>query len=126
MSIEENKAIARRLFEDVFNGKNANLLLELVAEDFVDHTTMHGKPLTRDSWYEAAIGLQNAVPDGHNQIEDLIAEGDRVVIRTTFTGTQKEDFAGMKSNNNKITVYSIMILRIRNGKIVERWLLISQ
>jgi steroid delta-isomerase-like uncharacterized protein len=63
-----------------------------------------------------------AFPDGHQVIEDVIAEEDRVVARTTFNGTHKGDMQGIPATGKSVSIPSITIFRLDNGKIAEGWL----
>jgi steroid delta-isomerase-like uncharacterized protein len=67
------------------------------------------------------LDLADAFPDLHITVEDLIAEGDRVVGRVTFRGTHSKDFQGMPATGKQIEMQVIDILRVEDGKIMERW-----
>lgn len=120
MSTEENKALVRVAF-DALNQKNWAAFYELVAPDFVLHdasTTIQGLEAYKQfvSMYYAAF------PDLHFIVEDLIAEGDRVVARYTAQGTQQGDLMGIAPTGKQVTVTNILITRIANDKAVEQWL----
>ena len=88
MSTEENKALARRVLEEMFNAGNLDVADELLAPDYVDHDPtlpedVHGP----EGFKEYVATYRSAFPDLHIQIEDQIAEGDRVATRWTGTGT---------------------------------------
>ena len=120
MSTEENKAIVRR-YQEIYNSNNLDALTEVVAEDFLTPRIMDGMP----PGLEGAKAIQKAtlrgMPDWHTQIEELIAEGDKVVARITMTGTHTGDFFGFPATGKKISFTGIYIARIANGKIVEHW-----
>ena len=86
MSTEENKAIARRAVEAI-NAGDLSLLESLVAADGVDHAVPRDMPPTRDSAIQFLTMFRAAFPDLHYTVEDVIAEGDRVVQRSTARGT---------------------------------------
>ena len=67
------------------------------------------------------MSLRNSLPDLHVSVEDMIAEGDKVVTRSLFRGTHRGDFQRMPASGKQIAVEVIDILRLENGKIVERW-----
>ena len=115
MSEEEGKAVARRWMDDVLNGRNVDLGDELLAPDVVDH--FHpGPPRLFLPFVEGAF------PDFHFATDDLFAgEGDRVVVRFTFTGTHSGDSLGVPATGKKITASGIAIMRVVNGKIAEFW-----
>jgi steroid delta-isomerase-like uncharacterized protein len=116
--LEENKAIVRRLFEETSKG-NWAILDELWARDYVYH--MPGKSLTREESEQFMRDVRTAFPDGRVTIEDMIAEGDKVVTRYTSSGTQKGDFMGIPATGKEVTLTSICISRIAEGKIAEEW-----
>ena len=67
-----------------------------------------------------------AFPDWHTTIEDLIAEGDKVVVRMMQRGTHQGTFFGLAATGKQVTVAGIAIFRLRNGQIVEEWLITDQ
>jgi len=67
------------------------------------------------------ISEANAFPDLHYTIEDMIAEGDKVVVRLTFSGTHRGEFMGVAPTNKRVTTTAIFIQRIVSGKLVEEW-----
>ncbi len=120
MSIETNKAIARRLV-DAINTDNEAAFLDVLVPDVVDHYSLPGLPPGREGWNMNRKILRAAFPDAHWHEEDLVAEGDRVVGRYTLRGTHHGDFLGIPPSGNAITVSNIHIMRIVDGKIVEHW-----
>ncbi len=122
MSVEQNKEITRRFAEEVFNRGNVGVMDELMAPNFVEHEEMPpGTPNTREGAIQLFNMLHSAFPDFKATIHDIIAEGDKVVINMTWTGTQKGEFMGMPPSGKHITVPVIDILRFANGKITEHW-----
>ena len=119
MSTEENKAIVCRLC-DANNQRNWTGYDELLAPDFVFHdasTTIQG----REAYHHYLAPFFTAFPDMHYTIEDLIAEGDRVVARYTAQGTQTGGLMGMAPTGKPVTLTQIIIYRFANGKYVEGW-----
>ncbi len=119
MSTEENKDLIRRAFE-AGNQKNWAVFDALFAPDFVFHnasSTIQGF----EAYKQFLLRYGSAFPDGSLTIEDMIAEGDRVVFRQMFRGTHQGDMMGIPPTGKQITVSSIAISRIANGKIVEGW-----
>jgi steroid delta-isomerase-like uncharacterized protein len=120
MSTEENKALARRLFEDGINQRNLAVLDELCIPDFV----LHNVALTLQGLEPVKQFLSmylTAFPDVQLTIEDMIAEGDTVVFRHTFRGTHKGDLMGIPPTGKQVNVTGIDIFRTAGGKIVEQW-----
>jgi steroid delta-isomerase-like uncharacterized protein len=85
-----------------------------------------GIPADREGGFAYLFGFMKAFPDSQVTIEDMIAEGDQVVTKKTFTGTHTGDFAGIPSTGNKVTLEFVDIMRVRDGKIVEHWNCIDQ
>ena len=122
MSTEQNKAAARRLIEEVFNQGNIDLIDEIVASDFVEHEDMGpGIPPGREGLKPATEMLRSAFPDFQATIQDMIAEGDKVVLRMTWSGTQAGAFMGIPASGKSFTIEVFDIMRIDGGKIAEHW-----
>jgi steroid delta-isomerase-like uncharacterized protein len=120
MSTEDNKAQVRRGYEEGFHQRNLAVFDELMASDYVWHfasTTVQG----REPAKQLISRFLTAFPDGRYTIEDMIAEGDRVVVRQTFRGTHRGDFMGMAPTGKQVTVTEMEIFRIANGQAVENW-----
>ena len=116
MSLEENKAIVRR-FVEAYNNQNLELFDDLLAPDYVDHTSKVG----REGLKQLMTMAFNAFPDLHETIEDIIAEGDKVWVRITFTGTNTGDWLGFAPTGKKVTSKNVDTYRIVNGKLAEYW-----
>ncbi|GAC1392988.1 MAG: ester cyclase [Ktedonobacteraceae bacterium] len=120
MSTEENKGLIHRAYEEGFNQRNMAVLDEVDVQDFVTHnasTTMQGL----EAFKQFLSMYLTAFPDGRFTVEDMIAEGDRVVVRHTFRGTHKDDLMGIAPTGKLITTTGITITRFANGKGVELW-----
>ncbi len=126
MSIEENKAIVRRCNEDVFNKKNVGALDEFLTSNVVHHSLPPGVPQDRDGFKQFVSVLLAAFPDLHITIEDMIAEGDKVVARATTSGTHKGEFIGIAPTGKQAKWTEIFIWRIDSGKAVEMWAELDQ
>jgi steroid delta-isomerase-like uncharacterized protein len=120
MSMEENKALARRMTEEVFNKKDMSLLDEFVDTNFVLHVTV-GDFKGPEGFKQFLTTYFAGVPDMHTTIEDEIAEGDVVVHRTTVHGTQTGNFGGIPATGKQFTIMMINIIRFDNGKYLESW-----
>ena len=121
MSLEKNKAIACRYQDEVWGKGDLDLIDELLAPDFVDHSLPVGMDPSFAGAKRAVKGAHDAFPDGHWTVEDLIAEGEKVVIRWKMQATHEHQFRGIAPGGKPVTVTGITILRIMGGKIVERW-----
>jgi steroid delta-isomerase-like uncharacterized protein len=121
MSTEDNKTLMGRFIEEVFNQKNLAAIDEFIAPNHVDHTLPPFLPTTPEGTKRAIGIFLTAFPDVHLTVEDMIAEGDKVVTRYTSRGTQKGAFMGVPPTGKQMTVSSIIIAQITDGKIVEEW-----
>ena len=121
MSVEENKALVRRFYEEIDRG-NLEAMDELVAEDYVDHSPppFPGLGSGRAGLKRAFEIFWEATP-GYHQIEDQIAEGDKVVTRLTAHGTHEGDLPGIPRTDSKLEMTATVIHRIADGKLVEKW-----
>jgi steroid delta-isomerase-like uncharacterized protein len=121
MSAEENKALIRRLFETLNRG-DLHALDELVAPDFV-HCNPADPALPRGP--EGLRRLYSrwlaAFPDGEQTIEDQLAEGDKVVTRWRFRGTQQGELFGIAPTRKAVEFTGIFIDRVADGRLVEHW-----
>jgi C-1 hydroxylase len=116
MSLEENKAIVRRMIE-AYNKHDLDWFDEFIAPDYFDHTNQLGPEGVKQLFSMGFKGF----PDWHEAIEDIIAEGDKVWVRLTYTGTQTGEYLGLAPTGNKITAPAVAIYRIANGRLVEGW-----
>ena len=121
MSEEENKTIARRFNDEVWDRGDEAALDELFADDVVDHGAIPGQPPGREGHKPQLTLFRSAFPDLHVTIEDQIAEGDRVVARETWRGTYRGGFQGIPSTGQQVAFTVIDIVRIADGKLVEQW-----
>jgi steroid delta-isomerase-like uncharacterized protein len=118
---EENKAVVRRLIEEVWNKGNFEVADEILAPDFVANSVPPGIPPDGEG-FKQFIGMYRAAfPDVHLHIEDQIAEGDMVVTRFTAHGTHQGELMGIPPTNKQITVTGIGISRIVEGRSREEW-----
>ncbi len=127
MSTEQNKALVRRLVEEVINQGNIRVVDELAAPNFVEHEELPpGVPPGLEG-SKAMFGmLHSAFPDLKATIEHLVAESDQVVLHMIWTGTHKGEFMGIPPTGKSISVNVIDILSIADGKFVEHWGVMDQ
>jgi steroid delta-isomerase-like uncharacterized protein len=123
---ERNKAVVRRFIEEVQNKKDWAAYDELNAHDFVNLSAPPGMPSDRENAKMYLAAFVNAFPDSHVTIDDMIAEGDRVATKKTFTGTHTAEFNGIAPTGKRVEIQYIDILRLRDGQIIEHWLSMDQ
>jgi steroid delta-isomerase-like uncharacterized protein len=127
MSMEENKAIVRRLNDEVWTDGRLEVIDELIADDFV--TTVVGAPEQirgPQGFREFVVMYRKAFPDLRITVDEQIAEGDIVVTRWTATGRNEGELMGMPATGKQATTAGININRISGGKLVEGWGLFDQ
>ncbi len=121
MSVNDNKAVVRRFIEEVFVAGRPEAVDELLTDDFVGHTwpsvTGNGKQDLKLAMERVSKGLADAV----FEIEDIIAEHDRVAVRVTASARQVGDFMGMPGTGRRYSIGEIHIFGLREGKIAEHW-----
>ena len=116
---EQNKDVVRKMFE-ASNKGDFETYKEVLAPDFVYYFPLRStKPMSREETIEMVKMLHNAFPDITLSIEELIATGDKVIMRFIERGTHKGEFMGIPATGNKYETSGISIFRIENGKIVE-------
>jgi steroid delta-isomerase-like uncharacterized protein len=119
---ETNKAISRRVVEEIFNAGRLEVADELVTPDFISHDPSSPEPIIGpEGLKRQAEGYRTAFPEIRLTIEDEIAEGDRVVTRWTARGTHQAELFGFPATGKEATVTGMTIDRIVDGRIVESW-----
>ncbi len=121
MSTEENKATIRRYIEEAWNKGNVAIIDELMAPSYARYMAGSAPPLDREGQKQRIKGFLNAFPDLRLTIEDLVAEGDKVVFRMTGRGTHHSAFMGIAPTGKPMTITIIDIARFANGQVVEHW-----
>ena len=120
---EENKALVRRYFEEIWDKGNLELIDELFTTNFVRHgpTATEGEVHGLEGFKGLVSMYHTALPDLRVPIEDLISEGDRVVIRWRARGTHQGELMGIPPTGNRVQMTGMYMSRISGGKIVEEW-----
>jgi predicted ester cyclase len=120
MSIESNKAVVRQLFEEVVAKQQFQLLERLIAHDVVDHNAR-----TR-GWGSGPEGVQTharflaqVFPDFQLTVDDLVAEGDRVIVFWHFVGTQRGALWGVPPTGRRVQAHTISLVRVVNDRVTE-------
>jgi steroid delta-isomerase-like uncharacterized protein len=120
MSVDRNKATARRFFEEGSNRRDYAVFDEVLTPNWV-YYGYSAAPAGMGGLKERLGSLFTAFPDYHVTIEDLIAEGDKVVVRYTARGTHRGVFLGTAPTGKTIVYQGVDILRFVDGQIMERW-----
>jgi predicted ester cyclase len=120
-AVERNSDVVRRFVDAIFNQKRTEALAEFIWPDVVLHHS--GRPLTpgleaiQRHHQQLFLGL----PDMHYDIEDVVAAGDRAVLRLVISGTHRGDFWGFAPTGKHVAMTAIHVLRLADGKIAEIW-----
>lgn len=117
---EQNKEIFRRYVEQV-NQRNLNIIDETIAVDYINHDPNPGQTPGPEGLRKSITGMIAAFPDLQITIEDLLAEGDRIVARVVFRGTHGGNFMGNPATGKQFAVQVIEIFRVADGKLREAW-----
>lgn len=117
----QNKRIVRHIFERVWNDAHFDSLQVIWAADARFHFRGSASPTGPDRVEGIVRRWREAFPDFRFVVEDLIAEGDRVAARLTFTGTHSGRFQGIDPTGRQISVTEMMFFRINDGMIVDAW-----
>lgn len=119
---QENSALIRRWFEEVWNNGRMEAIDEMAAPDIIGHgQAQHDTDIGLKEFRGFAAGIRSAFPDMKVVIDQTVEQGDKVVARWTSTMTHKGDFLGFAPTGKKVTITGTTIQRIANGKIVEGW-----
>jgi steroid delta-isomerase-like uncharacterized protein len=121
MANEENKAVVRRVFEEVWSQGNLGLVDQLLTPDVVDHDPSNPGFDGAEGQKRLVTAYQTAFPDIHFTVEDVIAEGDMAVARWTGTGTNNGNLMDMPATGKRASVTGITLCRLAGGKIAEMW-----
>ncbi|MFN2203211.1 MAG: ester cyclase [Caldilineaceae bacterium] len=124
LSPEQNNAIAEKFFDSVWNKGDFSVLDSLIAPDADDHSTVGGIPKTEkgSASFRAIVSMfRAAMPDIHLTIDDEVYAGDKVVHRWTLKGTDTGGVMGAPATGKELTFTGTTIVRMEDGKIVERW-----
>jgi len=121
VTLDANKALVRRLFEEVFPAGDPSAVRDLVAPGIIDHDPIPGQPAGLEGIEYVVSALHTAQPDLQFIVDDLVAEADRVAIRWTLRGTHTGPMLGQPPTGQPVQQKAIVIFRIADNKIVERW-----
>jgi predicted ester cyclase len=119
--LERNKALVRRFYAEIDAG-NLAAMDELVSENYLDHS-----PAPFPGLGEGREGMKNAfelfwrATPGRHEIEDQLAEGDKVVTRLIAYGKHEADLPGIPATGNELRMTATVTHRIQDGKLVEKW-----
>jgi steroid delta-isomerase-like uncharacterized protein len=121
MSDDELRAAVHHFFDEVWNKGNVGETETFLGPDFVSHNPFGMQIVGAREYGSAVTAFREAFPDLHTTLEDVLADGDRVVVRGTDRATHRGDFMGFPATGREITMTWIEIFRMENGKAAEGW-----
>ena len=116
-----NKELVRRFYKEVYVDWNMALVDEVVSPQFTSHDWPQDGPTGPEAFRDYYSAIRSAVPDARYEVDDLIAENDRVVVRWRLLGTHRGDLRGIAPTGQAIVLKGIAIYRVQDGKLMERW-----
>jgi steroid delta-isomerase-like uncharacterized protein len=123
MSLEENKFLVRRYYEEMWNRWDLSLADELIGEGLSFRGSLGVAVQGREGFKDYMGAVRRAFPDFQNRIEELVAEGDKVVARLTYTGTHHGALFGIGPTGKRVTYAGVAVFRIEAGRITEGFVL---
>ena len=121
MSAESNKAVVRRLIEEGYNEGRLDVVDELVAPDVFNHPAVPEHQHGIDGFKHVIVWVRDIAPDTHYQIDDIIAEGDKVAVRMTVSGTHTGPIGDIPPTGKRFSVDYVNWFRLADGKVAELW-----
>ena len=108
--------------EQVFNQGNLSLVDEVCSPNFVEHKELPPRNTAHLRGHQAVLHrISQCLPRPSRKVDDTIAEGDKVVVRATWSGTHKGEFMGIPPTGKRVSFGVIDTVRIDGGKLVEHW-----
>ena len=120
-TIEKNKKIARRFYDEVMNEGKLNVIDELIADNYVEHEEFPGIPNNKEGIKQFMTMWRQAFPDLKADVKAILAEDDKVVVLSVVRGTHKGEFLGNKGTGKKFELPYADVVRFKDGKAVEHW-----
>jgi predicted ester cyclase len=116
-----NKALLRRFYKEVYVDWDMSLVDVLVSPQFTSHDWPDDSPTGPQGFRQYYAAIRAAVSNARYEVDDLIAEGDKVVVRWRLLGTHTGHFGGIAPSGRAITLKGIAIYRVSDGELMERW-----
>ena len=126
MDPDQNKTVVSRYYADVLNGGEVDLLDEIAVEDYVEHDPLPGQGNGRTDFKQRVETLRSAFAPISFTVEDVVAEGDRVVVRWRSSGKHSGEFLGIPPTDREYTINGIDIHACRDGRLAEHWHVVDQ
>jgi steroid delta-isomerase-like uncharacterized protein len=121
MSIESNKMVVRRIYEELINQEQKGVIDEVFADNLIIHDPFMGTQTGREAFRQLIAMFDAAFPGHRVQVEAITAEDGYVTVLHTHTATHSGPFMGMPPTGKKVVVNGIELYRLADGKIIEFW-----
>jgi steroid delta-isomerase-like uncharacterized protein len=123
MTGSDTERLVRRFFAEALAARDMAALRELCGADYVWHGSANPRDdvVGLDAFEASVAGFYDSFPDCEVEVLDVVADGDRAVVRFTETGTHKAAFMGIAATGRRVHNYGIAIYRAREGRLVEEW-----
>ena len=115
------KALARRIYDEVFTEDNLDLIDELLHDDFVEHEQIPGVPTGKEAPRAFMTMARNAFPDFRMTALDILQDGNKVMVRARAAGTHKGEFMGIPATGNEFDIAVMDILEYEGDKVIGHW-----
>lgn len=125
MSTETSRGLVERFYEEVLNGRQLEVIDEIAVDDYTEHDPLPGQREGRTGLRDR-VSMLIAALDPRFTVEDVVAEGDRVVVRWRQRGTQVEPFAGLPASGKPFDIAGIDVYRVAGGRLAEHWHAVDQ
>jgi steroid delta-isomerase-like uncharacterized protein len=123
MSLEDDKFLVRRYYEEMWNRWDFALADELIEEQIAFRGSLGQSVHGREGFKDYMRAVRRAVPDFHNQVEELVAEGERIAARLTYTGTHTGELFGIAPAGRRVSYAGVALFRVASGQIAKGWVL---
>lgn len=117
----DNEAVVRRVFDEIANRGDFDVVDQIYREDYVDHAPLPGGPPGREGVRHSIGGLRTAMPDLHVTVEAVSAHADKVAVHNTWSGTHTGEVLGIRPTGRDLTFTGVVVFRLVDGLIAERW-----
>jgi len=123
MTLAENKAIIRRYYDELWNKWDLSIVEDIIGPEISFRSSLGVVVQGRDGFKNYVAMVRRAFPDFHNTIEEMVAEGEKVVARLTYRGTHQGELFGIPPTGKQVTYAGIAIFHVVDGKIVSGWVI---
>ena len=117
------RQLVHRFYTDAWNAWDDDAVDELLAQDFVFRGSLGDEVVGRDGWRRYRDKIRAAVPDFHNQIVELVVNGDRAAARLRYSGHHEGELPGVGGVGNRIEYSGAAFFRVRGGLLADAWVL---